>query len=251
MRLVPTTIAALGVLHGASGQTIRVKSCRPPSPPVGYIRGTVQVSFLIDSKGRPDTSSLRAVGADSISMLGARSAATRQLAGCTFEEPPTGRKSQSVIQTIHFIGPGVTLSSLRATAELEQDIAVLPPPLPAEPLEVTDTLLEEHPRQFRCARGPIFPPISSSRSQTPQSVVSAVMDQAREYSGSVTARVTVGADGKVEPGSVTIVSSTNPSLTNIMRPVIASCEYAPGRISGVPVRTFMTVVRNGFMPGGE
>ncbi len=205
---------------------------------------------MIDAKGRPDTASIRVVSADSISLGGLRSAAARELASCTFKVPShAALGSQSVFQQIWFDGKKVSMSVAMASSGLEAEFVPPRPVLPTEPLEVLDPHLEERPRELGCDRAPNYPPIFG----TPRSVPAANAARAdweQRYSGRVVFRFVIGVDGRPEPGSIVVVSSTNPSLTSIQRAVVPSCRFAPGRIGGFPVRTFMTIDRGGIVPSG-
>jgi hypothetical protein len=243
--------AALAVVSAgdSAAQSYSVKECDSPPPALGILHGVGQVSYLIDAKGHPDTASIRVVSTDSISFGGMRSAAARELATCTFGVPShAGKGSQSVFQQISFGGKKVFMSVAMATAALESDFTPPKPKLPTEPLEVLDPRLEERPRQLACDRAPNYPPIFGTPTSV-QAANAARADWELRYSGRVVFRFVIGVDGRPEDGSIVVVSSTNPALTNIQRAVIPSCRYAPGRIGGLPVRTFMTVDRGGIVGG--
>jgi hypothetical protein len=247
--IVAAALAVAPVSESAA-QSYPVKECDSPPPALGILHGIGQVSYLIDAKGHPDTASIRVVSSDSISLGGFRSAAARELVTCTFVVPKrTGKGSQSVFQQISFGGKKVFMSVAMATTALESDFTPPKPRLPAEPLEVLDPRLEERPRQLGCDRAPNYPPIFGTPSSV-QAANAARADWEQRYSGRVVFRFVIGVDGRPETGSIIVVSSTNPALTNIERGVIPSCRFAPGRIGGFPVRTFMTVDRGGIVPSG-
>jgi protein TonB len=55
--------------------------------------------------------------------------------------------------------------------------------------------------------------------------------------GRVQVQFVVGADGKVEPGSIKVVAATAPSLVEAATAVAAKIEFTPGMKDGKPVRT--------------
>ncbi|NIM48282.1 MAG: TonB family protein [Gemmatimonadales bacterium] len=54
--------------------------------------------------------------------------------------------------------------------------------------------------------------------------------------GSVTLRFIVDTTGRVEEGSVAVVSATNPEFQAPAREMILNCQFRPGRVAGEPVR---------------
>jgi len=59
----------------------------------------------------------------------------------------------------------------------------------------------------------------------------------RANTGEVEFTYVVGADGRFVTGSTTLVASTNPALTQSALRLYEDCQYAPGRVHGVPVAT--------------
>jgi periplasmic protein TonB len=55
--------------------------------------------------------------------------------------------------------------------------------------------------------------------------------------GTVQVQFVVGADGKVEPGSVEVVAATLPALGEAAKQVAEKIEFKPGLASGKPVRS--------------
>ena len=67
-------------------------------------------------------------------------------------------------------------------------------------------------------------------------------------SGEVILQVTVGADGRVVPGSDSLVLGDNPLITNALIASIKECRFHPARIGGVPVAA-KTLGRMGLLGG--
>lgn len=59
--------------------------------------------------------------------------------------------------------------------------------------------------------------------------------------GRVVVELVVDTSGQAEPGSVRVLSSTNPSFEAPARAALLTCRYRPGRIGGRPVRTRIQV----------
>jgi len=54
--------------------------------------------------------------------------------------------------------------------------------------------------------------------------------------GQVQLEFVIGRDGKVEPGSVTVVDATAPVLGGAAKSVVEKMEFVPGKKDGQPVR---------------
>ena len=67
--------------------------------------------------------------------------------------------------------------------------------------------------------------------------------------GDVTLEFVIGVDGRVEPGSVRVISSPYEAFSNSARAVIEGSEYRPGKLDGKAVRTLVQTVI-GFHIGG-
>jgi TonB family protein len=57
--------------------------------------------------------------------------------------------------------------------------------------------------------------------------------------GEVTLEFVIGIDGRVEPGSINVISSPNRAFNKPARTVIQGSEFRPGRIDGKAVRTLV------------
>jgi TonB family protein len=64
---------------------------------------------------------------------------------------------------------------------------------------------------------------------------------ANRVSGSVTATFVVGADGRVDPGSISIVSSPHPGFNAPTQGVLRRARFRPARVKGQPVRVQVTM----------
>ena len=65
--------------------------------------------------------------------------------------------------------------------------------------------------------------------------------QANRVSGSVTASFVVGADGRVDPGSIQIVSSPNAGFNAPTQSVLRRARFRPATVKGQPVRVQVTM----------
>jgi serine/threonine-protein kinase len=64
---------------------------------------------------------------------------------------------------------------------------------------------------------------------------------ANRVSGSVTATFVVGADGRVDPGSISIVNSPHPGFNAPTQGVLRRARFRPARVKGQPVRVQVTM----------
>jgi TonB family protein len=76
------------------------------------------------------------------------------------------------------------------------------------------------------------------------------MLQGAGIEGDVTLEFVIGVDGRVEPGSVRVISSPHEAFSNSARAVIEGSEFRPGQVLGRPVRTLVQTVI-GFHIGGS
>ncbi|HET7228618.1 MAG TPA: TonB family protein [Longimicrobium sp.] len=65
--------------------------------------------------------------------------------------------------------------------------------------------------------------------------------QANRVSGNVMASFVVGADGRVDPGSIRIVSSPNAGFNSPTQSVLRRARFRPARVKGQPVRVQVTM----------
>jgi hypothetical protein len=57
-----------------------------------------------------------------------------------------------------------------------------------------------------------------------------------ENSGIVRLFYVIGTDGRVDPATYEVLSSTNLRLLPRAKQIVLGCRYEPARVSGVPVR---------------
>ena len=55
--------------------------------------------------------------------------------------------------------------------------------------------------------------------------------------GTVQIQFVIGADGKVDPGSIEVVAASVPALGEAAKEVAAKLEFQPGKVNDSPVRT--------------
>jgi hypothetical protein len=184
-----------------------LQKCDDPALRVGWWREWGTVAFTIDSAGRIDTATVMAVktsGTDA----GLESYARRLLAGCTWKPARVDGQKTTVIVRLQF-----------QPDQEKSPVAGPPLPVPTEPglYLSTSRKLEEAPRVKSC------PKIKDSDG------------------GKMELSYIVGADGRVETGSVAIRSTDSESLGPAYTKVLQGCEYQPGRVGGEPVRTQFSV----------
>lgn len=229
-----------GALPSIAAQSYPVKACSTPNEPIGVLHARGQISYRLTKAGTVDTATLRIVSVTGASPAGLRSAAVRELAGCKFDRSSdTAAVDVYVVDAVGFdssntfVTPATVVTAL---AGLERVSAA--PALPKQPVEATDSRVEERPRRIKCDRVAELPPFVGSY-RTRQDRDAAFAQWQRQNSGVLVARITVDVDGRVPPEGVAITSSTNPSMMNSFMSVLTSCRYVPGRIGGVAIPTIV------------
>jgi TonB family protein len=79
------------------------------------------------------------------------------------------------------------------------------------------------------------------RLASPTKTADLLRGASRGVAGTVRVQFIVGADGKVEAGTVRVVHSTNDTLTSAAESVAPKLEFRPGEKDGKPVRTQVTL----------
>lgn len=235
-RLWWIALALTGPATIAAQATYPVSRCGAPTEPLGILHAQGQVTYRLKPDGRPDTASLRVVSLRGISAGGLRSAAVRELSACWFNRSAdTTREDVFVVDAIGFdsatliVSPATVVTSSIATIAVPRN-----PPLPPDPIEATDSTVEERPRRISCDRQADIPPFSGGY-RTRQDRDAAFASWQRQNSGIALAQITVRADGRVRPEGIVITSSNNPAMNYLFVSILASCQYVPGRIAGIPV----------------
>jgi len=250
MRLAPLTtlLLVLPVLaHRAPDGTpadpvISLERCREPVQPLGVVSGTGVVRTVLSPDGRPDTTRLEVGFAKGLSPGGVLSIARRQLPACKFRIEPKPRSPLVVLQQIVLDSNGLSIRTIPAEGRAFTPLEITIPALPTEPVDEDDPLLEEKPRTLECQNGPreeivTTGPVSRADFEAMQ------REMQRANTGEATFTFVVDTGGRFAAGSVTVVSSTSPSITQRAVRLYQDCRYAPGRMHGVPVATR---VRRGF-----
>lgn len=82
-------------------------------------------------------------------------------------------------------------------------------------------------------------PKVESASRTAQLVQRSYPDKLKEagVDGTVQVQFVIGADGKVDPGSIEIVAASVPALGEAAKQVAAKLEFHPGKVNDNPVKT--------------
>ena len=125
-----------------------------------------------------------------------------------------------------------------APAAGDQALGPLLLPAAGQPLEVTDARIEERPRMLQCKSTRSRPPRDEAY-RSREEAQRAMDLAARASSGNIDARGLVDTNGRVPRDRITVISSTNPTMTEKLLDDLASCRYAPARIGGVAVPVVM------------
>jgi hypothetical protein len=229
-----------------------IKKCDEPKVPIGLLpKGFGQVSFMVGKDGKPDTASIAVLKVIGLSPAGFRSVAARVLSACHLDMgKPDPSASANVMSEVTFSeATPVQVSTATPLSAPGTALALEPIKIPKDsfPLPLADLRIEERPLRLSCA-GP--------RQQAPQRITArganaaqaqqdatdqirvAQQQQAALNSGTLTAQVLVGIDGK--PGSqVRVIESSNPMATQNLAELIGGCRFAPGRIHGIAVPAYI------------
>lgn len=220
--------------------TFPIRDCPTRGGPVGSLDTDGVVAYLLDRDGRPDTTTIRVLSVERISVAGYQSAARRRLAGCRLSFP-RGMKPAgiAVSQGINFAPDRLSIRNAKRLPSLPEGLWLAPVLVPTQglPLPIGSRLLEEHPRMLASSSCRAWnngsPPGGAFRSVDEAN--RAFDEWAASTSGHVTASVEVGIDGRAVAGSAVVIESDNPRATNNLLESIEKCRFASGRIGGVPV----------------
>ncbi len=217
-----------------------VKSCVAPHEPIGVIHAEGVLRFTVNNEGTADTNTIDVLSVRGMSVGGFRSASVRQLSACRFDRSNDQLDGDKrVVAGMRLDSATTVLTPAKIATGMEIALEfVRRPKLPRDPLEATDSLLEERPRRLSCDRPPPLP-LFTNIGRTPQDRDAAYEAFLRQNSGTASARLTIGFDGRVAPDGVEITSSNNPQMHNVFVGVLATCTYVPGRIGGVTVMTIV------------
>ena len=83
-----------------------------------------------------------------------------------------------------------------------------------------------------------IPKVTRTKEEAKAHAEEALKAWAKQHGGRLKARVVVLPNGRVSPGQIQVVESTNPEIREALIGSIASCRFAPGRSGGVPVAAF-------------
>lgn len=219
-----------------------LRKCEAPKVPIGFLNGEGILQYRLSDNGRPDTTTLSVVQASRISAAGLRSVAARLLSACRMDlgqAHPVG--SFLVHQPLRIDSATVLLAPARMAGDsLPGAPDMIPEVTSALPLEPTDPRLEEKPRTLSCTPPRIAGQPLGGTYRNQQEAEEAFNDWAKQHGGRLKARVVVLPNGRVSPGQIQVIESTNPEIREALIGSIASCRFAPGRSGGVPVAAFAT-----------
>jgi hypothetical protein len=221
-----------------AGGTRPFKNCRDPREKVGVISGSGDISFLLRDNGEPDTSSIAILAATAVSAPGLRSALVRLMERCRFEPGRIDGKRVAVQ-----LFRRVTLDSTRLTFGLMPSDAQRATLLSAvaiavgQEYDVNHPAVEERPRPCKFRENevvsPDLRPVDARNEQQFRENAARIM---AENSGIVRILYVIGTDGRVDPATYEVLSSTNLRLLPRAKQIVLGCRYEPARASGVPVR---------------
>ena len=221
---------------------ISLERCRQPIQPLGDVFGTGVVRTVLTPDGRPDTTRLEVGFVKGVSPGGMLSIARRQLPACKFRIEPKPRAPLVVLQQFVLDSNGLSIRTIPAEGRPFTPLEIAIPVLPADPVDEADPILEERPRSLECK--PTLRPEIVTREPVSRADLDAIRrDVERTNTGQVSFTFVVDSGGRFVAGSVTVVASTNPAITQEAVRLYQDCQYAPGRIHGVPVATR---IRRGF-----
>ena len=238
--VVVFAVLSAAPICGVAQAPYPVTSCGAPNEPLGVIHAEGVLRFTVNNEGKTDTASVDVLAVRGMSVGGFRSAGVRQLSACRFNRTKDlldGDKR--VVSAIRFDSATtvVTPATVATGAETPLDV-VRRPRLPVDPIEATDSILEERPRRLDCDRPPPLPMFTGIY-RTLQDRDAAYQAFLRQNSGTASARLTIGFNGRVVPDGVVITSSNNPMMHDVFVGVLSSCKFVPGRIGGVTVMTIV------------
>lgn len=231
--LAPALLLALSAVRSAAAQSYGIGRCHPSPEGIGAVSAEGAVRYTLDAQGIPDTGSVSVLGAARISVAGYRSAVVRLLSGCRMQH---GDTPVAVTQGIRFDAGGAHLTPALPATGTESALAITAPAPVTGPLDARDSIIEERPSWITCDRPPRTRPVTASGP-------SAVADQnmfasaSSANSGTITAALLIGSDGRVVKDSLKLVSTTNPANSSNLMRSLASCRFAPARIGGIPITT--------------
>lgn len=184
-----------------------LKSCDPSRYNLGYISGSGVVGYVVGTNGRADLRSIEVVRHEGVSINSLLSIAQRLLAACQFQpgKDSSGKVAVRVTQGLSF----------RSALDhpLPRDAASNAAAVPATNGSAgAEADVDEIPAALTCP-----PPRASG-------------------SGRVRFQLVVGRDGKVDPSSLLLLSSSGSNqIDQAARRTLAECRFAPGRKDGVAV----------------
>jgi len=253
-RIILAAAMTFVVAFGAAGQSAEyaIKKCDEPKVPIGALpEGTGTISYLMGKDGRPDTATIAVLKVSGFSVAGFRSVMARRLAACRFSGG-TGSAAVTVVSEIAQLDSmtlQVASTTASAPAGAPLTIEGLGIPLDSFPLPLHDRRIEERPLRLSCNAARTPPPVAiSGRGATRAQAVQDAQDQMRmvqlqqstKYGGTLVAEVRVGIDGKPGP-QVRVIEVTNRLAVQTLADIIATCRFAPARIRGVPIPSYLVV----------
>lgn len=222
--------------------TVTLRSCGRPREPIGILRSSGDVAFLLDRRGRVLAENIRVLSVTGSSAAGFRSALERQLPVCRFE--PNNRVDRWIRGTVTFNGYTLSLHN-SFTVEFPPDSS---PPSPISVLEQvydeSSPALDEAPRIVDCqavAREEI-----TTRTRIDGQVVGpppmSNLPPPRE-TGEVRLSYVVMGNGRIQQGSFILLGQNNPDLVSRAVALLQTCRFAPGRIGGRKVSVKVATIQ--------
>ena len=228
--------AFMAVAAFGSDSTAVIQSCMRPLAPLGQMEARAEVAFHLDREGRISPDSIRVLSAAGASDAGVLSYLQRLLPACRIKLGRALSRNTGIwfAQFVDLASPKAPLDSvLRALAAAPAVTHVQTPSAAGsiEPLALADSRVEERPRVLACVR----PPRLSQTVSMPASGVNEAAATQSLPSGRVRMRYVVGADGRVQQGSVRVLGIDGADYARQAQTHMGTCRFAPARVGGQPV----------------
>lgn len=228
-------------LFSSPDTSVTLRSCGSPREPIGTLRASGEVAFLLDRRGRVPPTSIRILDVTGSSADGLRSALIRQLPACKFE--PDSRIDRWIRGTVSFDGHTLSLQS-SLIVESPPDSVSFSPILVADQIyDFSSPALEELPRLVSCQT--ITREEVTTRTRIDGQVASPPPPPVpnlppRRKTGEVHLSYEVDQHGRISQNSFSLLGQGDPELVAAAVNRLRACRFAPGRIGGNPVSVRVT-----------
>lgn len=226
-------------LFSSPDTTVTLRSCGGAREPIGTLRSSGEVAFLLDRRGRVSAEDIRVLSVTGGTAAGFRSALQRQLPACRFE--PASRVDRWIRSTISFNGHTLSVSS-SLTVESPPDSVQFSPIMVVDKVyDPSSSVLDELPRVLNCQ--PMVREEVTTRTRmdgqvaTPPPVSNLPPPRKK---GDVSLSYVVGPNGRIEENSFMLLGQNDPDLVASAVARLQACRFAPGRVAGNKVSVRLT-----------